>query len=176
MFSLSFDPKQIRRFASSYPEADDHQVEKVFAPEVRVRGYYTQAEFVEVCHWKSPRTEPRVKSNPAEFVKAVTQTALNTSNERLRIEVLTLLNGVSWPTASVLLHFGFDNQYPILDFRALWSLGLDEPPDYNFGFWWEYTQFCRKLAAEASVSMRTLDRALWQYSKDNQGKNENPHA
>ncbi len=62
-------------------------------------------------------------SNPEDFIKDVTHTALITPSERLRIEVLTLLNGVSWPTASVLLHFGYDNLYPILDFRALWSLG-----------------------------------------------------
>jgi hypothetical protein len=47
---------------------------------------------------------------------------------------------------------------------------------YEFSFWWEYTQFCRKLAAEAGVSMRTLDRALWQYSKENQEKKENTDA
>ena len=39
---------------------------------------------------------------------------------------------------------------------------------YNFEFWNEYTQFCRKLASEAMVSMRELDRALWKYSKEKQ--------
>lgn len=33
-----------------------------------------------------------------------TRVALSTPSERLRIEVLTLLDGVGWPTASVLLH------------------------------------------------------------------------
>ena len=30
---------------------------------------------------------------------------LNEKEERLRIEILTLLDGVGWPTASVILHF-----------------------------------------------------------------------
>jgi hypothetical protein len=112
-----------------------------------------------------------VKSNSEEFIKDVTRIALTAPNEKLRIEVLTLLNGVSWPTASVLLHFGYDNLYPILDFRALWSLGIDASRvNYDFDFWWEYTEHCRKLAQQVGVSMRVLDRALWQYSESNQGK------
>jgi len=55
-----------------------------------------------------------------------------------------------------------------LDFRALWSLGLSEPKQYDFQFWWTYAQFCRKLAVESNVTMRILDRALWQFSKENQ--------
>ena len=70
--------------------------------------------------------------------------------------------------ASVILHFRFDNTYPILDFRALWSLGIEERNKYDFELWWAYVLCCRKLARRAGVSMRTLDRALWQYSKENQ--------
>jgi len=167
MFSLRFGLKEVHHWASLYPAADDYQVEMVIAPQVRTRGYFTKSEFVNVCRWKTPRSQPRVASNPDGFIQAVTQTALSTPDERLRIEVLTLLAGVNWPTASVLLHFGHADTYPILDFRALWSLGVETPPVYQFDFWWEYTLTCRQLATEAGVSMRTLDRALWQYSKEN---------
>jgi hypothetical protein len=72
----------------------------------------------------------------------------------------------------VLLHFGHTDPYPILDFRALWSLGVDVPADahgfYDFPLWWEYTKFCRDLADACGVPMRVLDRALWRYSKENQ--------
>ena len=72
-------------------------------------------------------------SNSADYIKAVTQTALTTSNERLRIEVLLLLGGVRWPTASVLLYFGHAEPQPNLDVRALWSLGLEaNKVPYNF--------------------------------------------
>lgn len=68
------------------------------------------------------------------------------------------LRGVSWPTASVLLHFGHHDEYPILDYRALWWLGYDKPPPYTFEFWSAYVSFCRTLAKRLSVSVRTLDR------------------
>ena len=88
--------------------------------------------------------------------------------ERLRIGALRCLSGVEWPTASVLLHLAHKEHYPILDFRALWSLGFDKPPAYTFDFWKKYVQTCRRLAKQQGVDMRTLDRALWQYSKENQ--------
>ena len=37
------------------------------------------------------------------------------------------LSGVRWPTASVLLHFGHRDRYPILDYRALEALGVPSP-------------------------------------------------
>ena len=106
---------------------------------------------------------------PADYIEAVTKMAFSTPNERLRIEVLLLLDGVRWPTASVILHFCHAEPYPILDIRALWSLGMNvTPASHHFDFWWSYTLYCRKLAKAAGVSMRELDRALWQYSKEMQ--------
>jgi hypothetical protein len=170
VFVHRFNISQIRSWAESYPVESDKRVEEVIAPRVRKRGYFKQDEFIELCHWKTPRSQRRIMSNPEDFIKDITHAAFTTPSERLRIEVLTLLNGVSWPTASVLLHFGYDDLYPILDFRALWSLGVDASQvHYNFEFWQGYTQYCRKLAHDANVSMRELDRALWQYSKMNQG-------
>lgn len=87
---------------------------------------------------------------------------------RARIEALNLLDGVAWPTASVILHLFHSDPYPILDYRALWSLSLEQPTQYNFPFWWGYVEFCRGIAESANVDMRTLDKALWQYSKENQ--------
>ena len=77
------------------------------------------------------------------------------------------LNGVGWPSASTILHFFHNDPYPLLDFRALWSIGI-ESYKYSFSFWEKYVDFCRNVANENEVSMRTLDRALWQYSRENQ--------
>jgi hypothetical protein len=41
-------------------------------------------------------------------------------------------------------------------------------PTHTFGLWWPYVEHCRRVAHENSVSMRVLDRALWQYSNENQ--------
>ena len=86
------------------------------------------------------------------------------------------LVGVQMPTASVLLHFASsdprstvtaDKAYPIIDFRARWSLNCEKRRD-TFESWWGYVQACRALAAECGVSMRDVDRGLWEYSNQNQ--------
>jgi hypothetical protein len=65
------------------------------------------------------------------------------------------------------------DDYPILDFRALWSLSKEvEPHEYDFPLWDEYVQTCRSLATQAGVSVRTFDKALWQYSKEKQPDDE----
>ena len=71
-------------------------------------------------------------------------------------------------SSSTLLHFCDSRPYPILDFRALWSLGYSKPPHYTMLFWLEYLEFTRLLAARLAVPIRTIDRALWQYSKTKQ--------
>src|SRR5688572_1780818 len=103
-FKLRFNKKAIRAWAEHYPVEYDAEIEKIIAPQVKARGYFLQEEFIRLCRWKTPRSQKKVASNSADFIEAVTQTALSTPNERLRIEVLLLLNGVHWPTASVVLH------------------------------------------------------------------------
>ena len=88
-----------------------------------------------LARWKTPRSAPRIARNEPELVREATRAALSTRSERLRIEVLMLLEGVSWPTASVILHFAHEEPYPILDTRALWSVGLRAAPPYRFEVW-----------------------------------------
>jgi hypothetical protein len=119
---------------------------------------------------EGPRSAGHVEDNPEEYVKEITEFAFRATTERARIKVLTSLDGVRWPTASVILHFCHRAAYPIMDFRALWSVSLPVPAQYSFTFWWPYVQFCRELSKRTGLDMGTLDRALWQYSKENQNE------
>lgn len=165
---LRFDHRLVRPLAARFGTSVDTEIEREVAPRVRERGYLTKEDFLAVCAWKSPRSRPRCEENSEELVRAVTEVALSTGCEQLRVESLTLLRGVHWPTASAILHFCHADPYPVLDVRALWSLGVERPPPYAFDFWHAYTLACRKIARRARVSMRDLDRALWQYSKEQQ--------
>ena len=167
-FHLRFDGSSVEANAARYDSADDCEIGRL-QPVVKARGGLTLEELQQVCRWKSPRTGPRVAKNSDEEVRGVTGFALSTPSERLRIEALALLNGVAMPAASVILHWFHQDRYPILDFRALWSLSIDTMPPHTFGLWQAYTAACRKLADQhCNGCMRTLDRALWQYSKENQ--------
>jgi hypothetical protein len=74
--------------------------------------------------------------------------------------VLTVLEGVQYPVASVILHFCHRDSYPILDYRALWSLGIEAPACYTFDFRWACVTTCRELAEATGLSRRALDRGL----------------
>lgn len=166
-FKLQFDPKEISRLAKAFSYdtlIDEDRFTSEIKPRVAERGYVPYEDFLLICEWKTQRSKSRVKTNSAALVEEATRLAFSAKDEKLRIEILTLLNGVEYPTASVLLHFLHTDPYPILDIRALEALGVDKPSIYHFGFWWSYTTFCRDMAKVQGVDMRTLDRALWQWS------------
>jgi len=152
--------------AQSAAKQQEEKKAIAFGKQAAQRGYYTRSAFLHVCGWKSRRPDRFHRSNKTRFIRDVTAIALSTNSERLRIEILTILEGVKWPTASALLHLAFSNQYPIMDVNALWSLSIPvprEPQKYTFPYWWRYVQICRSLAAKHNLQMRTVDRALFQF-------------
>jgi hypothetical protein len=145
---------------------DDAATERLGAA-ARARGYYTRSEFLVVCAWKSPRSRPKVQANRTRAVRAATTVALcPTSTEPARMEALLALEGVGVPTASTLLWVAFPADYPILDVRALHALGHRPRSGYPVSYWLAYLDACRRLATANGVSLRTLDKALWQWSKE----------
>lgn len=171
-FELRFDPYEIDALAQKYVrEMPDNErvIADQIAPRVRQQGYLDKDVFLFVCEWKTPRHRQRYASNDELFSREVTTQALSVSqSEEMRIKVLRILDGVDWPVASVILHWFHKDPYPLLDYRALESLGVcPDSNSYNFEIWQQYTSCCRKLARDASTDMRTLDRAMWQFSKDN---------
>src|SRR5262249_14462276 len=104
-FRLRISDDELCHWASRYSYPGEAEMEERMARHARARGYLTRDEFLELCRWKTPRSQPRCAENRDSFVREVTRVALATPNEELKIRVLLLLDGVSWPTASVILHF-----------------------------------------------------------------------
>lgn len=168
MFKLRFPINNLKKYSLSYSydkgELEDEILTSI-RDEVRKLGYLSKDQFLKVCKWKTDRSKTLCNRNDEQTIIDITSIALNHKNEKLRIETLTLLQGVRWPTASVFLHFFHHEKYPILDFRAIWSLGIKTPPiQYDFKFWWEYVIYCRNLSEKSNLDMRTIDKALWAYS------------
>lgn len=164
-FTLQFPASEIEALASRFGYADDARLLAAGAA-VRARGHYTREEFIEVCGWKTPRSRPKVASNTEAAVVDATRRALATADEGTRMNALLELEGVGVPTASTLLYVAFPDDYPILDVRALESLGVKPRSQYPVSFWLDYLRACRELARRCGVSIRTLDKALWQHSKE----------
>ena len=164
-FELQFPLDEIDALAARFPGGDDGRLHEVGIA-VRGRGYYTREEFIEVCAWKTVRSRPKVSGNSDAAVVRATGLAMSTEDESVRMAALLELDGVGVPTASTLLYCAFPDHYPILDVRALESLGVKPRSQYPLSFWLGYLDKCRELAQQAGVSLRTLDKALWQHSKE----------
>ena len=101
----------------------------------RAAGHYDRDDFLLVCEWKTSRSRKLVAKNTARSIAEASGRALATDDERQRMELLCALHGVGVPTASALLFFAFPDRYPILDERALESLGAKPRTQYSTSFW-----------------------------------------
>ena len=153
-------------FNIAYYEArysdDDTPIERIVT-EVKERGYLTKSDLIEVSRWKSKeRNVGRVKKNSDNFVEEITRAALCLDTpEPERVSGLCRLHGVAWATASAILHWFHQDRYPIWDVRALGTIQFDESQYKNrFERWEAYVSFCRDVAAQKGVDMRTLEPVL----------------
>jgi len=166
-FDLRFPHSDISYWADRYQFGTDVNPERTgdFA---RKHGYLDVDNLFKICNWKSTRRASSAKENTELTVNEITKFSFSTTDEYSKISALTLLKGVMWPTASVILHFCVCESYPILDVRAIWSLGEEKPSYYNYAYWIEYVAKCQEIANTNDISLRYLDKALWQYSRENQ--------
>jgi hypothetical protein len=166
--------RQIPEFLARY-NYHDQEDDDLISRRARIQreGKMRLEDLCLLCQWKAPRAAGHALKNKNAEVEEITGLAFRARNERVRIEVLQTLYGINYPTASVILHFFHKNTYPILDFRALWSMRIPQPATYTFSFWWDYVDACRRLLHQArrhhpKLSIRELDRGLWQYSYERQ--------
>jgi hypothetical protein len=48
-------------------------------------------------------------------------------------------------------------------------MGIEVPSELTFELWWDYVERFRRLTATVGLPKRAVDRALWQYSRENGG-------
>lgn len=162
---ISLTRKQIVRYSRRYSFEGDDKLSSRIKKAVK-RGNMTRADLIAVAKWKwrGGRTRQLVGQNTEKEVREITGVSYSASSERLRIGSLLALHGVSWPMASVILHFSFPEKYPILDVRAMNT--VHGSTIYTFDRWLEYVSLCRQTAKTMKVTMRVLDRALWASDKE----------
>lgn len=117
-----------------------------------------------IFDWKTKgRGRSRLLRNTPLDVEDALRLACDAASPRSAISVLVGLDGVAVPVASSIMTAIFPDRYTIIDFRALETLDRRDG-DRSVGFYVEYLHYCRGLAAKWDMSLRQLDRALWQWS------------
>ena len=135
----------------------------------RGRLYLTRAELRWIGEWKSPRIRPQIARNTEAGVRGASEAAFLAQSDATRVKLLLGLRGVGMAVASVVLHFAEPRRYPIYDVRvraALRRIGVRRGFPPTPAGWAAYGALLRTLAAGHRVSLRTLDKALWQIGGD----------
>ena len=164
---LLFEQSKIREYASEYDADYDIPIENL-VPDVKKKGYLNASDLLQISNWKlwTGRNTHNIQKNNDIAVEEMTYFALTAKSEVGRINCLLSLGGVNLAVGSAILHWFHKDDYPIWDWRALETVQFDKSQYKNWFQRWEaYVSFCRITAKENDVDMRTLDRALWQYSK-----------
>ena len=157
-----------KKYSDSAGEGLENELtDKALVNKVQRQKYLDINLLRNIAKWKSERRVDLIDKNSESDVKEITGYAFTSSSERVRHGILRCLDGVELPTASAVLHLFHKEPYPIIDKRAMWSIGV-EKYNYSFSCWQKYVSFCRDLSKSNDVDMRTLDRALWQYSREHQ--------
>ncbi|HZO27520.1 MAG TPA: hypothetical protein VFH48_16195 [Chloroflexota bacterium] len=167
----------VNQVAALYDETNDALVlADDFRRPFLDRGYLTLDELAKIAAWKTQRQKIHVLRNVSETVEAVTRQAFNCPEPWLAAWTLSYLTAVNTRLASAILTVFDPTRYAVFDIRTwsalkrldvleplglskyggIASVNLDSPETYA-----AYLEACRRLADEADVSLRALDRCLW---------------
>jgi hypothetical protein len=163
-FSLQFKPAEMARLAKRYGYKSD---DDALAAGSRIRaGHYGRQHLVTIFNWKTKgRGRSRLSGNSDGEIADALNLASHAKTERAAVAVLLGLRGVQVPVASAILTAIYPKRYTVIDFRALEALGCDSK-DRSVNFYLAYLKTCRQLALKYDVTLRNLDRALWQWSSE----------
>jgi hypothetical protein len=166
---LRLNESDILNYAKSWSYSKDEKIVLNLIKPIIKQQFITQDQLITISEWKSDRNTNAARNDPA-YVKEITKWCFSTKNERAKIEVLNILDGVDWPTASFILHLYHSDDYPVIDVRALWTCNMNPKLRPNYNFWNQYCLFVRGIQDRTGLDMRTIDKGLWQYSKQHQEK------
>ena len=128
---------------------------------VRQDKQLTKDQLKKLVRWKLPRQLENIKKNCEDCVVKKTSAAFRTVDIQGSIDHLSKLKGIGVSIGSTILHFFHKDDFPIFDQHALRAVGKE----YDECLWKCYVDFCREIAKENNVCMRTLDRALYRFGK-----------
>jgi hypothetical protein len=153
----------------------EHELEKAAfeAGEAIRNGDYSLSNLEAIVRWKSERAVQVLIGNSNEKIRrALALAASPESSTETAVKALLDLHGVDIALASAVLAAIFPERYTVLDYRTLEALGHAR---HDVRFYEEYLAFCKRLAESnivtpqselpAPTPLRTIDRALWEWSR-----------
>ena len=142
---------------------------------VKKQGYFNKPEFLVMCSWKSPRPRHLYQSNSGAEIRRVSIKVFAAECEKQKVELLTSLKGVGVPTAAAILTLTAPQDYGVIDIRVwqlLYQYGAVATRPSGVGFstenWLEFLERLRYWARKFNVTVRDVERALFEHHKEHQ--------
>ena len=177
-FQLQPSEAELQELADEYWRESgtrERELEKAAfeAGEAIRNGEYTLSNLEAIVRWRSECAVQYLITNSNENIrKALAVAAAGGTSTGDAVKALLELQGIDIALASAILAAVYPERYTVLDFRALEALGHSR---HDVHFYEEYVAFCKRLAESnivkpqndlpAPTPLRTLDRALWEWSK-----------
>ncbi len=139
---------------------------------IKKQGFITRDQGIMILKWKSPRPLQRYQSNSEKDFREISRLAFNTRNEKLKMHILTALNGINIPSASAILMVYNPKRYPVIDIRVwtqLYKAGLVRTNSKGRGFsldeWETYLEIISIIAGKTGLTPRQVDKRLYDIDK-----------
>jgi len=170
-FRLRLTPQTLMRLRDRYfdDKSGMKREEAAFEAGRRILGgYYGEDVLAAIFRWKSNRPKALLARNDPADVADALRLATSAATARAAIAVLCGLRGIAVPVASAVMTAVDQERFTVIDFRALQTLGVElESPTIDQ--YTQYLEYCQAKSQELALTLRDLDRALWQHSKERQG-------
>lgn len=153
-------------------DKDDKKTIELFKQfkDLSKQEFLTKEQLIKILRWKSPRPLKYYESNNEESIIEITKLAFSTSNDCLKIHILTALKGVNYPAASAILMFYDPSKYPVIDIRVwqqLYKAKLvytnSQGKNFSLSEWDTYLIVIRRLAYELNITPRQVEKRLYDY-------------
>jgi hypothetical protein len=181
-FQLQPAEAELQELAEQYWQKAGHKEQELekaaFEAGESIRnGDFTLANLEAIVRWKSERAVQYLIGNSNDKIRRVLAVATKPdATTETAVTALLELHGVDISVASAILAAIYPERYTVLDFRALEALGHAR---HDVRFYEEYLAFCKRLAESnivqpqsdlpAPTPLRTLDRALWEWTRSQTG-------
>lgn len=184
-----FKPGELRVLADSfsYRRGDIPPLHEVY----RDNGRLTLTQAFKIVAWKTERQSSLFKlNNSDEVVQLITGFAATAAGQlrdspQVAASILISLPHVHYPTASAILTVWNPDEYGIIDFRS-WSAlhRLTKSGEFDRGqrtlfTAGEFSRYIQILRAwrdqcNGELTVRDIDKALWQYDKEQSERSPTP--
>jgi hypothetical protein len=158
------DATWIDHWANHYDESHDAKLQAI-GRRLRERGYYDRQDLLDVGRWKArSRTQSRLGANTDSEIRDITRIALE-ADRPYQHRILTLLKGVQVPTASALLMVWDQDLHTVIDINAIKALVDHDEIGNKTPSYLDYLDVCHQISTRCKRSLRTVDRALYEYGR-----------